>query len=132
MERPRCAKAVEDMTVQWGGQLAVPQPPTASRQLGGRSCPGNKAARSAEPYTARSRWDPAAGTAQCTSITGEAREALTRQCHVLPVNHTGHFSIRQFSKRWEAHPVALSNKCANTIMTVLCASEGQKGWSALE
>lgn len=146
MERLRCAKAVEEMTIQWGGQLAAPEPPASFQQLGGSSCPwaagskavldqgllvhvmprGNEPARSAEPYTARSRWDPAADTAHIHH-PWEARKALARQCHVLLVNHIGRISICQFSKRWEAHPVALNN-----VMMVACGSEGQKSWSALE
>lgn len=82
---------------------------------------GNEPARSAEPYTARSQWDPAADTAHIHH-PWEAREALTRQCHVQLVNHRGHFSICQFSKRWEVHPVAFNN-----ILMVICGSEGQKG-----
>lgn len=69
------------------------------------------------------QWGPAADTA-CVRHPWEAREALMRQCHV---NHTGHFSFHQFSKTWEVHVVAVNN-----IMMVLCGSEGQKGWSALE
>lgn len=146
MERLRCAKAVEDTTAQRGGRVAAPEPPAAFRQLGGSSWPwaavseavldqgllvhvtprGNEPARSAEPYTARSRWDPSADIVHIRH-PWEAREALTRQCHVLLVNHTGHVSICQFSKRREARPVALNN-----VMMVVCGSEGQKGWSALE
>lgn len=143
VERLRHAKAVEDTTAQRGGQLAAPEPPAAFRQLGGSSSPwaagsqavlgqgllihvtprGNKPARSAEPYAARRD-----GQTQRTSITpGKLGGTLVRQCHVLPMNHKGHFPICQLFKRWEVHPVALSN-----VVMVVRGSEGQKGWSALE
>lgn len=146
MEKLRHAKAVEDMTSQWGGQLATLEPPAAFRHLRGSFCPwaanskavldwglldqgllihimprGHEPARSSEPDTARSQWDPAADTVH-TLHPWEDREVLTRQCHVLWVNHTGHFFICKFSKRQEVYPVALNN-----VMMVVCVSEGQKG-----